>query len=271
MKKKTPSKQFKLTKENYYSPTRPHLSVSQVKDFLTSPELFYKRHVTKELTFSPTPSVRIGKMVDAMVFGEPLPYEVKVLKRDDPEKYAMQIDLPEDVLMTPREYTIAKRIAAKLQDQPLFTDYATRGATFQKLLTSSVDLTPTCGLADVAIADIQFPLVDDLKVVSAAKIASTKAWYYNCLDFGYFIQAGTYRRMLAKELGIDEHVIPCHHLVASEETDGYVRIDYFLLPDNELTQGAEDFERGVREIVDRVAKSVPFADVSITIDYLKPL
>ena len=85
---------MKLTHNNYFTTENNYLSNSKIRDFLKDPDYFYKRHVTGEITFEPTPSMKIGSAVDLYLTGSPAAfrkaYQEKVLKKDNPELWKAQ-------------------------------------------------------------------------------------------------------------------------------------------------------------------------------------
>lgn len=240
-----------LTRREYYSPEREHVSYSQIKDFLASPELFYRRHVLKDLPFEDTPQVRIGKTVDALLSEEPLPYELKVLKRDNPTLFEYQKTLPDDAFMSQTEFDTANAIATRMSIQPFMEELRSNKFTeYQYPLERTVHGMPTCGLADVVIRDPKAPLLADFKVTNQDAAKSPRSWFYKCLDMNYFMQLGHYQRMLALELSLPDHaIIPVYHLIGYLSSSKLPVALIYRIPQEYLDKGNRAFEDGVKALI----------------------
>jgi len=241
-------KQFKLTQNNYYSSERPHVSNSQVSDYLKSKEYFWRKNVLKEIPFGDTPNMRIGSMVDDMLSGRPMRFQVKVLKRDDPERYEEQKNINPELLITEREWNEAIAHAKSLMSQPCYKWYAETGAKFQYVLEAKLNEVPVCGMADVITETRSVVFIDDFKVVSKLKIATLDKWYFNCLEMGYFRQLAAYKWMWQQMHPNDIRPIICHHLISAKECEGLYKVLPIVLPEELLVAPLEEFKLGVEGI-----------------------
>ena len=84
---------MELTNENYHSDNK-YLSNSKINDYITCPHYFKRKHIDKDLEITGTASLKIGSAVDTVLtkgvaeFNKQ--YQIKVLKRDNPELFEEQ-------------------------------------------------------------------------------------------------------------------------------------------------------------------------------------
>jgi len=195
----------KLTLENYYSPMRPHISNSQISDYLKDPQFFYRRHVLMELPFKVTDPMKRGLVVDAILTQHPdengqvmIPYQMKVLKRDDAEKFELQKEMADRHLVPERIWHEALELAEYIKEQPFWKTGLSK-AKFQMVLEGTMEGLPVCGLPDRVDYKKGEWWITDLKCVSAMKISSPAKWLYNAIDMGYLRQAAMYQYLFAKK------------------------------------------------------------------------
>ena len=237
-----------LTQENYFTPENTAISNSKVSDYLRSKEYYYKRHISHELSFTPTAPVKIGRIVDAIVSQQKVPYEVKVLKRDDPDRFEYQKTMPDDAFVTESQWEEGQQRAQAITREPFYQEYLQKGAKFQVLLQHQMTIDDgqemnICGMADLMMLDGDTLYIDDCKSVSPMKVKTPGHWYWNCRDMGYFRQMGAYafmaRETLQKEMGFTR--IVARHFVVTKEMDGLYKVHLFIIPDAQLWFSAGEF------------------------------
>ena len=246
-------KKFKLTQNNYFSSERPHLSNSQVTDFLKSKEFFWRKYVLKEIPFETTANMRIGSMTDDMLCGKPPRFQVQVLKRDDPDLYEVQKNMPRDLLVTEREWIEAVSHAKSIMREPCYKWYAENGAKFQFLLQGDWKGIPICGMADVVTETEEAVFVDDFKIVGKLKVTTPTKWFYNCEEMGYFRQLAAYKFMWQQMNPDDKRPIICRHLISTKETEGLYKVIPIVIEETLLSFPLEDFKNGIEGIAEILA------------------
>lgn len=251
-----------INKTNYFSPGNQAISNSKLNIFLKSKELYYKMHVTHEVQFQVTPAIKIGKIVDALVSGEPVPYKPKVLKKDNPDLFEMQKSMPDDALVTETQWNEALARAQAITKEPFYQDYAKHKAKFQVILQATLeDDVAVCGMADVITKIGKTVYIDDFKSSNWSKCRSVKSWFWNCLDMGYFRQMGTYQAM-ARSLYPKASEIICRHVVVAKEMDNLYRVKLFVFPQPLLDRGWSEFRAGALSL----ARETYFCDEPVTWD-----
>ena len=81
---------LELSCENYFTPENTAISNSKVNNFLLSKEYYFGRHIAHTIEFERTSSIKIGSIADALVTGGEIPFHVKCLKRDNPDRFDLQ-------------------------------------------------------------------------------------------------------------------------------------------------------------------------------------
>lgn len=227
MTKKQP---FKLTVENYFSKDRPHISNSHISDYLKSPNYYFKKHVEKIVETKVTDPMKRGSIVDAMLTQEENPYQMKVLKREDPDLYEEQKEMDDRFLVTETCWEQARQVAEHIKDQPIWNENLD-SASFQVLLEGELNGVKVCGLADRidSLGDQKYRLID-LKVVNPIKIDNTNKWYWNTMEMGYLRQMALYQHLWAHSQGIPTEFVSCAHIVGAYVDDQYCISKGFLIP-----------------------------------------
>jgi len=251
---------FALTRETYYDPRRLHISNSHVSDFLKSRAYYYKKHIAKTMKPKVSVPMKIGRIVDSCITGEKIPYDVKVLKRDDPDLFEAQKDMPDDVFVSRDQMETARGLANAIKGAEFFKEYCNRRTEFQFLLSGNIDKTLICGLADIVSYDAETTTfyIDDIKTSAAYAVKSPTKWFFHAQDFGYCRQLAAYRMMLREinaPLANAELKIVCRHIVASKIEDDLYQVKLFILSDAVLDQAEREFIAGVRAIQDAMDKN----------------
>lgn len=244
-----PTKPFRLTRRNYYSPKRPHISSTQLRCYLKSPSLYHKRYVEKlpEAQFVGGDAVKRGSIVDAMLTGGKNLYSVRVLKRDDPELYAEQQKHPE-LLVSQTLVTQAQAMASEALRHPAWSE-GMKKAKFQVLLEGEIEGVKVCGLADrVDFLDDGSVRLIDLKSTSPSAIRSARTWFWHSWDFRLDVQMAEYRELLAMKLGIEETKIRCYHFVVAYVEPGLVKVKAYEFPEDLLARGSADVHDALKGI-----------------------
>lgn len=243
-----PRRRFVLNNDTYFSPERPHLSNSQISDYLKSPEYYYRRHVEKSLSGPSSVSLRFGSIVDAILSGEKHPYEVRVLKRDDPERFEIQKTMDDDCFVSETVLKDAEAMAHYIKKQNFWHEYSD-GVQRQVILEGKIGQTKVCGKLDIldVSADGKTAYVDDLKTAQAFKARSKDAWIRTCFDYGYLRQLAFYRELVKQNYKTVEKIV-CRHIVGSKIEDGLYKVQLFTFSDHLLDTAMNEVVEAVREI-----------------------
>jgi hypothetical protein len=215
--------QFTLTKENYFSPERPQISSSGIKDYLLSPKLYKDRHILRlpEAQKKVSPAMVKGTIVDEILTEGKTTFSMAVLKRDDPELFEKQKLCP-DKIATPAVWEEAQLIATQLPKHPVWSE-GLAVAEFQKI----VDDGRLCGKLDRFQPDKNF--IIDLKITTEAAAKDARSWKNHCLKLGYHIQAGVYCYLMKSN--------PAFAHICAYTKDGVVVVKVYILPQEMIKQG----------------------------------
>lgn len=246
---RTRAAKYKLHQNNYHNSARPHLSNSQISDYLRSPDYYYKKHVLGEIEddIAGRKSIQRGQLVDSMLTENSTePYQVKALRRDDPKLYEEQKQMNPDHLVTQSTWDEAEQIATDVAETEAWHELLDIGKppVFQEILEGQVLNTQICGMADMIKEFDDTLALIDLKTTTNRTM---DYWEKTCFERGYVRQLALYRDMLANEYGMKVTDIHCYHLVAAYVCEGLTRIEVFKFSHTTLN-------KAMWEIVDLIEK-----------------
>lgn len=231
-KEKQKETKFVITPDNYYSPLRPHVSASQVRDFIRSRRYYFLKHVERSLPpFEPTPSVVTGIVADGLLTGEPLREDLKVTKKDGSYTQA---------------YLDGVEIAKHVEAQRFWSEYSPEKKT-QLILEATVGKTPVCGKLDILDIRGDQGFIDDIKCTSAGKLYSKDSWTRNCYSMGYMYQLAMYRHLCRKAYPSVKRWT-CRHIVLCKEDDGLVRCSLFTFSEFMVDAAMQEVVTAVADI-----------------------
>ena len=255
-------KDWLINHENYFTDENFYISNSKVSDFLKSKEYFLKKHISDEIPNPSSIPMKIGSMVDALLCGEEIPYSIKVLKREDPEEYQRQSDLPEDRIVTQAQFDEAQARVKAITREPFFEEYAKDNRVdrteFQTILLGHIpygikpnrEKIPICGMADAITRRRRKAVyIDDFKSTSPMKVVNPKTWYWVCHDMGYFRQLAVYKYLFEQTRErLDKRPIICRHIVVTKLQENLYKVHLFVIPNELLIEPWKQFERTVKAI-----------------------
>ena len=226
---------MRLTKKNYYTTENKYLSNSKIKDFLKDPEYFYKRHVTGEIEFEQTPSMRIGSAVDLYLTGSPAQfskaYQKKVLKKDEPELFELQKTADPNSLLSESEWDKVHDIVNRVKKLSVYKDIK-KNFKAQKIFKTDIDLglfDGICGIPD------WYSIVEDKAIIVDLKTATSVAegkFKWAAIDYGYYIQQAIYQ-MLVKDFA--PHVKQYESYILAVENSGpHYQVNLFKMDQEQI-------------------------------------
>lgn len=258
------------TAENYHSKENAFISNSKVRDWMKSRALYAGINVTGEIRRKLTPAMKVGTMVDLMVCRDPkvpyvLPYQVKVLKKDNPVLFEEQKDMDDELLISADKFDEARARAAAIVREPFF-DFYRQGRTIWQPVHSAIvhwngRPLPVCGKPD-GVTDLGDDVyVDDCKSSSYAHAQSAAKWFYHAEDMGYFRAGGNYVDLVRRDLAAKGRTPRIHfrHFVVYDVGEGLYRMALFVIPPLLLEEGHKQFLAGAAEIFDAI-QAGEFAD-----------
>src|SRR3990167_1038149 len=172
--------------QTYFSPKRTAISVHRAKDFRLSREYYHRKHVLGAVPDDPTFAMNIGSMLDAAwtAFDHGAIDQQFAVKppEGDPRTAVRQADMDR-----------AKQMASGLLATELPKFYAGKRSESQVPLFGKLGGVEVCCLPDRVTLDGSVAYIDELKSATGSRIKNAKAWWYHCLDMGYFEQLAIQR------------------------------------------------------------------------------
>lgn len=265
-------KPFKLTLATYFDPNRPHMSVSQINDYIKSPEFYYKKHVAKSIPRKPpTSPMKVGSYVDACLTNPKVAkkyqqkFERTCYAKDDRETYdeetaiiEAQKAIGEDFILTDTEWMKGTQLVEFIKSQP-FWQNGLQKAEMQNPMEmtlihpmSGVEFL-LCGLPDrmdwVGLGTPEAYLhIIDLKMSSFIKTSTHAKWFYNAREMGYIRQFAMYRMLACYTFGITRDRIRFSHAVGIWHEDGLVDAKLYTFPAYEIDKAEQEILNALEQI-----------------------
>lgn len=240
-----------LTHDNYYTAFNTAVSNSKVGTFLVSPEYFFRKYIAHEVEDEMTPSMKVGRMVDSLISGEPISFRTKCLKSEDPVAFEENKTMHPDTFVTEDNIRVAKGLTNAIMKEPFFDELVQNGVQLQKILQGYCEGVEVCGMADfyTDAVDIDTVFIDDVKTSNPHSVSSVKAWARHCKDFGYFRQLAHYQEMAMEEVRKQKRGRPtrfvCRHIVATKVNDYVYKITLFVISPAVLRAAYKEFKEAV--------------------------
>lgn len=198
----------KLTPSNYFSPQNTRISNSKISDYLKSKEYFYAKHIEHSLIEEPTDAMIIGKIVDTALTHGNIDsilerWEMKVLKKDDPEKYEFQKNMDQTKLVSETVMTKAVEMAQTVLCSRFYKQDLLRKTYRQIPLEATFNGVEICGLPDqVALSDEDVLRIDitDWKTSAPSDVTTPERWIAKIRDYGYDRQFVMYQILVINNL-----------------------------------------------------------------------
>ena len=209
--------------------------------------------------------MKVGQIVDAIIGHDPLPYQVKVLKRDDPDKFELQRQVSEEELVSESLMQEALARSQSIKREPFFKKQ--KGKKFQVILESvhpNDEKIKLCGMADIITHDkvSNIYYLDDIKCSSQMKAATPTKWLWNCKEMGYLRQLAAYKYLLYQTLKNKPKAIVCRHIVSVKEGQGVYKVKLFIFGDDLLEPALEEF----LSTAELIAHETKWKDAPVTWD-----
>lgn len=266
-------KPFKLTLATYFDPNRPHMSVSQINDYIKSPEFFYKKHIAKSIPRKPpTSPMKVGSYVDACLTNPKVAkkYQVKFERtcyaKDDRETYDLEtqiIDaqkaLGDEYVLTDTEWMKGTQLVEFIKSQP-FWQMGLKEAIMQKPMEMTLKHPQPgiefllCGLPDrmdweTGAEGSQATLhIQDLKMSSFIKTSTHAKWFYNAREMGYIRQFAMYRLLASATFNIPYGQMKFSHAVGIWHEDGLVDAKLYTFPRYEIDKAEREIFQALEQI-----------------------
>lgn len=208
---------MKLTEKTYHSIKNRYITNSRIGDFLECKKRFHDKHVSGIYVADPTGPMILGSAVDSIVTGSmakfnKLFYTADLRKKDEFEQ-------PGKTRLTKQAYEDAINIANKLLSQSAIKEL--------KKHRSQVILTHDTKIGDhfdgyAAMLDwLGFDPSGETAYITDLKtggLPTAKQWYYKCIDFGYFRQAGMFALLVKFNFPNVKNII-FRHICVEKDSD----------------------------------------------------
>jgi hypothetical protein len=230
---------MKLTKNNYFTPKNNYLSSHKIKDYLLSPQYFKAKHIDHTIVEDATDAMHVGSMVELLLENNAMPKLTKkynIVSRRSKDSEDKRIQVTESMFAEAMEMHLALRTTKAFAELKKFK---------KQVILQSGNL---CGMIDyLKINEDETAVIVDLK--TARTVDEHKYWYL-CEDFGYFIQAACYTK-LVKECYPDIKSVKFYHLSVEKDPKNIHRVRLFEFPEWKIKETEAYINVLVDEITNR--------------------
>jgi len=208
-----------LNHANYYTNENKYLTNSKISTYLRDKPTFKRWYIDGKLEWESSPSLIMGKAVDTWVLGNKYKFnklfEIKVLKKNNPDKYEKQ-QATEKTLIAPEMYKKIEQMVNNLLDTKIIKDIKRRPWTKDTILKMDSDKIPNfdgiAGIPDVFQINSDEATIIDLKTSAKIDEMSQKmkksvrkdlikprlSFYWHASDYGYFRQLAFYSELIKR-------------------------------------------------------------------------
>ncbi|NTU69207.1 hypothetical protein HGB13_00015 [bacterium] len=209
-----------LTESNYYERGTKALTCSKIKDFVTCPNYFYRKHITNELEEESSDAFLIGGLVDKLLSGEDFGKMYEVVARRTP-KLKAEAEERGVKLMLQSQLDEIIEVADAVDQTDAWKTIKEKGI-FQSILQIPYKINEhfdsLAGKPDVYwIDDEATCFIVDLKTAASAE--HRKA-YFQAMGFHYDWQLANYRFLL-KALHPEIKKFRCFNLTVGKTKNIY--------------------------------------------------
>jgi|ERR1035437_2741869 hypothetical protein len=220
---------MKLTAKNYHQENGRYLTSSKISAYRLDPYYYYQKHVLKTLDDEKTDALILGSAVDTYVTKGKRAFN-KLFKPVARRTNAEGLKYTE---MTTAAYQEAVAISERVMSTTAFKEL--QDFERQVVLTMEQPLTPVSALPSSLVVKPLAGMLDFLKVkgniagivdLKTARTADERKYFYHALDYGYFIQAAVYIK-LVKANYPEVTIVDFCHLVVSKENKNFYEVRTF--------------------------------------------
>lgn len=250
---------FKLTKENYFSPDRPHISNSMITDYIRSRAFYKAKYIDRTVETKITDQMKLGSITDDLLTEGSTRYQRKFertcLAKDDKEQYDIESQIIKEQKKTHGDYLVSAQIydkakeMAKYIQKHFFWQNNFAKVEFQRLVSGQIGRKKVCGLIDRLdpLPKHKYRL-SDIKITTMAKASSPRKWLYVCQDAGYIRQFAIYQYLLAREKGVSKKDIECYHIVGVPDVDGFHKVFLYKMPQEYIDEAMKEVRVAIEGI-----------------------
>ena len=243
---------MKLTQDNYFGKENKYLTNSKIGDFLRDKAYFKKKHIDCSLEFQATPSMIFGKQLDTLLtegmtaFNQK--YQVKVLKRDDPERFEYQKENAEElefITLPQLNHVCAASNSISVQD--CYKDL--KDHQRQVILQVEVEDKESIWLGYAGMLDFlkivgNKAIITDLK--TTADIDKVR-YHYSCEKYGYYRQMAMYNYLVRQNY--PEVTTVEHRHLAVETGSGLYLVQTFTMDKAKIKEEYDKMQKTIYEIL----------------------
>lgn len=224
-----------LTAKNYHQANKDYLTSSKLNAYLVDPYYYYQKHVLKTLEDEKTDALILGSAVDCYVTKGKKAFNKlfkPVARRTNAEdlKYTemTQAAFQEAVAISERVIgTTAFRELEGFERQVVLTDekplWMFKDADKGRGSPIGKSIKPLCGMLDFLKVEGHRATIVDLKT---ARTCDERKYFYHALEYGYFIQAAVYTKLVFANFP-EVQEIDFFHLVVSKENKNCYQVQTF--------------------------------------------
>ena len=205
----------KLNRKSYFSLSNQYITGSKIGDYLKDPHYFYRKHVIGDIEKPVTDALIIGSAVDYWLMNNEEKFKQKYYLVSRRSKAAPDYEYQLTKTMYDEVELMCRNLLSKTALKEL------KGFNKQKVLQYDIEGTKqfpgVAGIPDYFKVKDGHATIVDLKTAASAK--NPNKYYFHCLDYGYFRQAGLYSFLVSENYNIPLDNIDFFHIVVEKDTD----------------------------------------------------
>jgi hypothetical protein len=232
-----------LNKNNYFTKENTYISNSRIKDYLTDPYYYYRKHVLGEVKDIESQPLRLGQAVDMWLTEGKKVFEknyIAVTRRNLKNPPTTHTELPNG------EYNMVVKLCERVESQDAYKVLK----DYKKQIILSQDIKDLknhkgiCGIPDF------FQVFNDIAIIVDLKTSITIDPYkynFRCLDLGYYNQMAMYSKLI-KHKYPEVKQVECRHLVVHKDPLEIYKTQVFILDAERIALIEDNIDSIVQEI-----------------------
>jgi hypothetical protein len=250
-----------LTTTNYYDKGNRALTNSKIKNYLISPDYFYRHDITCEIVDDPKDAFTFGAIVDKLLSGEDFDKTYQVADGVRTKKLKEEAEANGITLLTPLQYTEIFEVADAVEKTDAFK-YIKKNATCQDILQIPFIINEffdcLAGRPDFYWrGENGVCYIVDLKT---AQTVDHKKYFFQAMGFKYDQQLAMYR-LLLRLIYPEIKSFRCFNLVVSKQKNVY-GVELFEYPVSII----ENATCGLLETIDAISKDIAYTKYNPSFD-----
>jgi hypothetical protein len=237
-----------IEEKNYYETNNKSLTNSKIKDWLKDKHFFFRKHIKGDIEKKITDPLIIGSAVDTYITESKEAFDKKYYIVSRRNKKAPDYEFQLNGSMYEEITKIAESVLRQDAYKEIDSDYKTQSIIQIPLEKPGKYFDRFCGKPDWYKVKYGVCTIIDLKTCQGLGDRPEKKYYYQCLDYNYFMQQAMYQMILFK-LHPEIKEFCSLHLVVEKDTDDIYNCHTFHLSQDTIEREKKDILGYIEEII----------------------